>query len=377
MATDYLSAIGAYGSSQGGSSQPDLIADITGDTTMNLSSELLNWFNNDYSFDRNGAAASAVLVVPDGDAVCTVAEKDTIVIEDGFGVEKTYVIVDDTTTTVATGAVLSSGSDTGSGTAGTLAGGIAVAVNVTGSVSTQGALLTQLKAAIEDADGHDTNITATVSGTGDGLQTLTLTHAAAGDQGNGTTLRNGLTGVTVRHGFKGGTGRAATATVTVTGNVTAGQTLTITGEDATDSASDYGRTKAFPAKDGSEDLSANPPEFHGNAGDNTVIATSIKACIRDNSGLLNDIVVSQNGAVLTLMGKRAGALPNVVVAADQPVAPASGITVTNFSGGRYGFTGIGAVLPADPLMTFTNASNFAVLKTALSSTFKSFCKIKK
>ena len=377
MATDYLSAIGAYGSSQGGSSQPDLIADITGDTTMNLSSELLNWFNNDYSFDRNGAAASAVLVVPDGDAVCTVAEKDTIVIEDGFGVEKTYVIVDDTTTTVATGAVLSSGSDTGSGTAGTLAGGIAVAVNVTGSVSTQGALLTQLKAAIEDADGHDTKITATVSGTGNGEQTLTLTHAAAGDQGNGTTLRNGLTGVTVRHGFKGGTGRAATATVTVTGNVTAGQTLTITGEDATDSASDYGRTKAFPAKDGSEDLSANPPEFHGNAGDNTVIATSIKACIRDNSGLLNDIVVSQNGAVLTLMGKRAGALPNVVVAADQPVAPASGITVTNFSGGRYGFTGIGAVLPADPLMTFTNASNFAVLKTALSSTFKSFCKIKK
>jgi len=377
MATDYLSAIGAYGSSQGGNSQPDLIADITGDSTMGLSSELLTWFNDDYFFSRNGAAASAVLVVPDGDAVCTVAEKDTIVIEDGFGVEKTYVIVDDTTTTVATGAVLSSGSDTGSGTAGTLAGGIAVAVNVTGSVSTQGALLTQLKAAIEDADGHDTNITATVSGTGDGLQTLTLTHAAAGDQGNGTTLRNGLTGVTVRHGFKGGTGRAATATVTVTGNVTAGQTLTITGEDATDSASDYGRTKAFPAKDGSEDLSANPPEFHGNAGDNTVIATSIKACIRDGSGLLNDIVVSQNGAVLTLMGKRAGALPNVVVAADQPVAPATGITVTNFSGGRYGFTGIGAVLPADPLMTFTNASNFSVLKTALSSTFKSFCKIKK
>lgn len=377
MATDYLSAIGAYGSSQGTSSQPDAIADITGDVSMGLSSELLTWFNSSYFFDRGGTAASAVLVVPDGDAVCTVAEKDTIIIEDGFGVEKTYVIVDDNATTVATGAVLSSGSDTGAGTAGTLAGGIAVAVNVTGTVSTQGALLTQLKDAIENAVGHDTKITATVSGTGDGLQTLTLTHAAAGDQGNGTPLRNGLTGVTVRSEFRGGTGRAATATVTVTGNVTAGQTLTITGEDATDSATDYGRTRAYPAKDGSEDLSATPPEFLGNGGDNTAIATSIKACIRDSSGHPNDIVVSQNDAVLTLMGKRAGALPNVVVTANQPVAPATGITVTNFSGGRYGFTGIGAVLPADPLMTFTDGDNFAVLKTALSSTFKSFCKLKK
>ena len=78
-------------------------------------------------------------------------EKEKITIISTDGTTRVYVVVDDNATTVATGAVLAADSDTGASTAGSaLVGGIAVAINLTGSAATQNAFLVQLKAAIAD-----------------------------------------------------------------------------------------------------------------------------------------------------------------------------------------------------------------------------------
>jgi hypothetical protein len=113
------------------------------------------------------------------------AEKQAITLVSTDNTTKTYVVVDDNATSVATGDVLTGSSDTGAGTAGALAGGIAVAVNVTGSVATQNAFLVQLKAAIEHANGHNGKITvSSVPTQADGNQSITLTQATVGAAGN-------------------------------------------------------------------------------------------------------------------------------------------------------------------------------------------------
>ena len=134
-------------------------------------------------------AATATITVADGDALITagttMAEKQAITLVSTDNTTKTYVVVDDNATSVATGDVLTGSSDTGAGTAGALAGGIAVAVNVTGSVATQNAFLVQLKAAIEHANGHNGKITvSSVPTQADGNQSITLTQATVGAAGN-------------------------------------------------------------------------------------------------------------------------------------------------------------------------------------------------
>ena len=134
-------------------------------------------------------AATATVTVVDGDATVTtgttMAEKQSITLISTDNTTKTYVVVDDNATSVATGDVLTASSDTGASTAGALAGGIAVAVNVTGSVSTQNAFLVQLKAAIEHANGHNGKITvSSVPTAADGNQSITLTQATVGAAGN-------------------------------------------------------------------------------------------------------------------------------------------------------------------------------------------------
>ena len=143
------------------------------------------------------SAATATLTVTDGDAASGMTEKQTIVLTSTDGTSRTYVLVDDNATTVATGDVLTASSDTGASTAGSaLAGGIAVAINLTGSASTQNAFLVQLKAAIEHANGHNGKITVSAVPTeANGNQAITLTQAKTGLAGN-TTITEDLANLT-------------------------------------------------------------------------------------------------------------------------------------------------------------------------------------
>jgi hypothetical protein len=138
------------------------------------------------------SVATATLTVTDGDAASGMSEKQTIAIQSTDGTTRMYALVDDNATTVATGDVLAASSDTGASTAGAdLVGAIAVAINLTGSASTQNAYLVQLKAAIEHANGHNGKITVSAVPTeANGNQAITLTQAKAGLAGNTTITEN-------------------------------------------------------------------------------------------------------------------------------------------------------------------------------------------
>ena len=147
---------------------------------------------------NTNSVASATITVTDGDAASGMTEKQTINLISTDGTSRTYVLVDDNATTVATGDVLTSTSDTGASTAGSaLAGGIAVAINLTGSASTQNAYLVQLKAAIEHANGHNGKITVSAVPTeANGNQAITVTQVETGLAGN-TPITENLDNVTV------------------------------------------------------------------------------------------------------------------------------------------------------------------------------------
>mgnify|MGYP003636240397 CR=1 FL=1 len=148
--------------------------------------------------------ATATITVADGDAASGMAEKETIVITSTDGTAKTYCVIDDNATTVATGAVLAADSDIGSEAAGAaLVGAIAVAINLTGSASTQNTFLVQLKAAIESANGHAGKITvSSVPTEANGAQAITLTQAVGGSDGN-VTITDDISQTTIA-GFTGG-----------------------------------------------------------------------------------------------------------------------------------------------------------------------------
>ena len=106
-------------------------------------------------------------------------------------------------------------------------------------------------------------------------------------------------------------------TITISGNVGDGETITVISTDGT--------SVAYTGA-GSENLAANPPEFKRNGGDNGVIATSIKDCI--NTGHSGKILASVDGAVVTLTQLEPGPDGNTTITeADGSVA------VTNFTGG--------------------------------------------
>ena len=107
-------------------------------------------------------------------------------ITDNHGVLRRYVFIDGSTSTVAPGTIIANDTDGGSTStpAGSLIGGIAVDTGDHANVS-QAMELTALKAAIEHANGHNGSITvATITGTGDGIQSLVLTNAVTGESGN-------------------------------------------------------------------------------------------------------------------------------------------------------------------------------------------------
>ncbi len=137
----------------------------------------------------NGLTATATLTVTDGDAANGMTEKQHVTITSTDGTQKRYVLTNAASDGATdTGTVLSDAgnTDTGAGTAGANEdGGIAVSINL--SSATQNDYLVALKAAIEHANGHNGKIT--VSGSvqsKNGNQTLTLTQATGGADGNRT-----------------------------------------------------------------------------------------------------------------------------------------------------------------------------------------------
>lgn len=133
----------------------------------------------------DGTAAVYRYTVTDGDAAHGMTEKQAVTIIDSKSVSKKYVLTFTNSGGVATGTILASDSDTGAGTAGSgNVGGIAVGIN--SSSTTQSGYLTQLKAAIEHANGHGASSfsVGSVSGTGDGAQTLDVTSVYKGTSGN-------------------------------------------------------------------------------------------------------------------------------------------------------------------------------------------------
>ena len=161
--------------------------------------------------DTTTAATSGVSVI-DGDAEVTVAEKEYITLISTDATSKTYVMVDDNTTAVATGDVLTAGSDTGSSTAGAeLADGIAVAINLTGTIASQWDFLDQLEDAIEGSNGHNGKIVCSelAGAEADGEQSMIMTQNVNGTAGNTAiihTLGNatGRYNVTFNDQFQGG-----------------------------------------------------------------------------------------------------------------------------------------------------------------------------
>ena len=94
-----------------------------------------------------------------------------------------YVLTFTNSGGAATGTLLTAASDTGAGTAGSAyAGGIAVGID--SSSALQQTFLAQLKAAIESANGHGTNLSVGSAPTGDGAQNLDVTSAYKGTSGN-------------------------------------------------------------------------------------------------------------------------------------------------------------------------------------------------
>ena len=156
-------------------------------------------------------------------------EKQTFEITDAASspVTKKYVIVHGGaagTDAVATGTVLVAGSDTGSGTAGALANGIAVNIKTGDS---QPNVLDELKKAIEGSTGHNGTITATKSGD----QTLVLTQASAGVAGNTNIAETLPSAYTVPAKFTGGLNTATSvdaSSLTLKGINLAGDNVALT-----------------------------------------------------------------------------------------------------------------------------------------------------
>ena len=127
----------------------------------------------------------------DGDDTTATTDMDLlqgqyIDITDNHGLKKRYVLINGTDSTVSTGTVIASGTDLGTNDAATLGlletvGGVAVDIP---NGTAQHAVLTELKSAIENADGHNGSITvSTVSATTTGPQSITLTNAVSGESG--------------------------------------------------------------------------------------------------------------------------------------------------------------------------------------------------
>ena len=167
---------------------------------------MANYISASYPANITSAVATGTITIANGNAASGMSEKQTIKIKSASELIKTYVVVDSNKTSVATGDILTDSSSTGDGTAGTnLSGGVAIAIDLTGSPSTQNAFLVQLKNAIVGSSGHGGVITSTaVPGSAGESQSIILTQVHTGYSGN-NSIENTISNVTVS-GFTGGKG---------------------------------------------------------------------------------------------------------------------------------------------------------------------------
>ena len=154
--------------------------------------------------------AWARFTVADGDANCGMTQKEYIKFKSTDGTEKTYVVVDDNDDggEAATGTILASDTNIGGGDLGSAAGdahligGIAVAINTTGSVSSQNDFLVQLIAAINGGTGHNagtpnSKIDISAAPTeANGAQSIGLTQVVGGPEAN-AVVTSTITNLTV------------------------------------------------------------------------------------------------------------------------------------------------------------------------------------
>ena len=149
------------------------------------------------------------------------AEKEYFKITDAAGTVKHYVLTNATGGGVATGTVMTAGSDVGSTTLGSAIAdlGVCIAVQVTingGSESNQAQLLNELRTAINHTNGHNAGsansvITMPAALTPAGtVQFMSFANKVGGASGNVTITKTGLTEFTIA-GFAGGADPLTTA----------------------------------------------------------------------------------------------------------------------------------------------------------------------
>ena len=164
------------------------------------------------SFDCGNAdtKAYAIITVADGDDDGHgLAALQYIMLTDNetTPVTKRYVLVDGIGSgAVSTGAAMTTGADTGFGTLpAELSPAVAVNINIATSTETAHEFLTQLKAAIEHANGHNGKIVvSTIDTQADGPQSMTLTQYTAFRGGNTPITETLASSVTVPSVFVGG-----------------------------------------------------------------------------------------------------------------------------------------------------------------------------
>ena len=160
--------------------------------------------------------AYATLTATDGDLAGAdqFAEKEYFKITDAAGTVKHYVLTNSNGSGVATGTVMSAGSDVGSQSLGSAVAdlGVCIAVQVTingGSESNQAQVLNELRTAINHTNGHNAGsanskiqLSAALT-PANGNQTMKLMNVVGGEEGNVTITKSGLSEFTV-DGFLGG-----------------------------------------------------------------------------------------------------------------------------------------------------------------------------
>ena len=154
--------------------------------------------------------AYAIITVASGTAIDHgILEQQYITLTDNetTPVTKRYVVVDGSVTgAVATGTPMTTGADTGAGTLPeALSPAVAVNIDIASGTETAHEFLVQLKAAIEDSDGHNGKIVvSTVPTTGGGALSITLTQYTAFRGGNTPITETIASSVTIPTVFVGG-----------------------------------------------------------------------------------------------------------------------------------------------------------------------------
>ncbi len=181
-----------------------------------------------------GTAATVTITVDDGDETHDRTEKEHITITSTDGTKRRYVItnaVSDSGTSTGTVLSDSANTDTGAGTAGAAEDGAIAVSLIIGASGKQQHFIASLKSAIEHSNGHAGKIKVSAVPTmADGPQSITLTQAIAGEQGN-IAITTDIAEITIsNNSFAGGTNPTARVFGTETVGAITSNSYAITGD---------------------------------------------------------------------------------------------------------------------------------------------------